>query len=423
MDVRLSRSKLRRFFLFELLVKSVKKSLYILVGWGVVLPIAEFIKCFTKKKYLVFIGRDAGLFLDNIKYFFIYCLRQKDRLEEIELMFLTEDQETYRLLKNKQLPVVKYPSWSAMKILVMAKLIIVDNWMWVDRFKFFLLFSTRKLQLWHGLCIKYVGLIRRKFKRLFIKILDELTGIYPKYAVFVSTSSFYTKQVFSKAFRTGNIWETGLPRNDIFFRELSDEDFIFTDTNSLEFISYKKENGLKIALYAPTFRDTKRNVFNDGVLDLGKLDSFLQEVGILLVIKFHPEENFDEQILGKYKNICAYKRDKDIYPLLRMVDCLITDYSSIYMDFLLLDRPIIFFCYDFEQYIANDRMIQFDYDWITPGIKVRTQNELEKALKEILVLNEDEYKDHRRRIRDLAFKYIDGYASKRVFDNMMSDLL
>ena len=58
-------------------------------------------------------------------------------------------------------------------------------------------------------------------------------------------------------------------------------------------------------------------------------------------------------------------------------DLLITDYSSIFFDFLLLDRPIVFFPYDLEQYLSQDRAMYFDYEIMTPGPKCRTYDELE----------------------------------------------
>ena len=58
----------------------------------------------------------------------------------------------------------------------------------------------------------------------------------------------------------------------------------------------------------------------------------------------------------------------DIYPFLTFTDFLITDYSSIYFDYLMLNREIIFIPYDFENYTKN-RELYFSYETITPGVK------------------------------------------------------
>lgn len=55
----------------------------------------------------------------------------------------------------------------------------------------------------------------------------------------------------------------------------------------------------------------------------------------------------------------------DIYPLLPFVDVLITDYSSIYYDFLLLNKGILLYPFDKERFIENSNDLAFDYDEYT----------------------------------------------------------
>ena len=72
--------------------------------------------------------------------------------------------------------------------------------------------------------------------------------------------------------------------------------------------------------------------------------------------------------------------DADVYTFLSEVDILITDYSSIYFDYLLWERPIIFFPYDLEYYRDEDRGLIFEYDEYTPGPKIFNAKELENVL-------------------------------------------
>jgi CDP-glycerol glycerophosphotransferase len=86
------------------------------------------------------------------------------------------------------------------------------------------------------------------------------------------------------------------------------------------------------------------------------------------------------------------------------------------MDYLLLDRPIIFYPYDYAKYVKRDRELQFDYDRMTPGPKCLNQGELERELARYLASGEDPYREEREKLLTMAFKYRDGDASKRIWE-------
>jgi len=406
-------------------IRRIKFLLYILIGRCIVWSVSYLLKKFFKKRYILFIGRDDGKFVDNVKYIYLHFARKRKELRSngLEILFLTENKDVYSLLKKSFLPVEYFPSFEGLKALLSTRLLIVDNWMWIRKFKGFILRSVKKLQLWHGIAFKYIELMNKyEFSSNRKKCLNKLLGRFSHYEVVISTSPFYTENVFKKAFNCKEIWETGYPRNDIFFRDLEAYDLLFTDKEVLQVVKKMKENGYKIILYAPTFRDTGGDVFSDGVLDVKRLDSFLQKLNVLMVIKFHPDPNFNYYLFENCTNIILYDNDKDVYPLLKNVNCLITDYSSIYMDYLLTDRPIIFFPYDYEKYIRQDRKIQFDYYWTTPGEKAFNQEELEILIKKIVMDKIDNFREKRNEIRKIAFKHQDGAASERIFIRIL-DLL
>ncbi|MCP4220690.1 MAG: hypothetical protein GY765_39045, partial [bacterium] len=114
---------------------------------------------------------------------------------------------------------------------------------------------------------------------------------------------------------------------------------------------------------------------------------------------------------------------KDIYPFLPLADLLITDYSSIYFDYLLLDRPIVFFPYDLETYINEERGLIFEYDRLTPGPHCFSREELEKEVFTALVDLKDSYKEKREEIGKLAFTYRDGKSCQRVWRDIIEERL
>ena len=106
-----------------------------------------------------------------------------------------------------------------------------------------------------------------------------------------------------------------------------------------------------------------------------------------------------------------------------MSDLLITDYSSIFFDFLLLDRPIIFFAYDLEDYLQNDRNMYFNYDSMTPGAKCRTYDELELQLEQIVKNGcQDQYADTREKVRRFTHDHVDNQSSRRLIDRDLRNL-
>ena len=128
---------------------------------------------------------------------------------------------------------------------------------------------------------------------------------------------------------------------------------------------------------------------------------------------------------GKYKidhypYLLEYDPHGDIYPMLAISDLLITDYSSIFFDYLLLDRPMIFFAYDLDAYLEKDRDMYFDYETITPGDKCKNQDELERCLRHLLSNNlDDSYGGVRSKIRSLAHDHCDNQSCRRLIDNYL----
>jgi len=93
---------------------------------------------------------------------------------------------------------------------------------------------------------------------------------------------------------------------------------------------------------------------------------------------------------------------------------LITDYSSIYFDYLLLDRPIIFAPFDKKVYIQEDREFYFDYDKVTPGPQAINWNEVMQAI-ETFTINPKSYTREREIIKNKFHTYQDAQSTERVY--------
>jgi len=329
----------------------------------------------------------------NIKYMYLYLIEKKEKA-----MLLTNNKQQLKELKIARLPAGKLFSLKGYLYTAIAKTIYLDHFI-ID----YLESTSNKqkiIQLWHG-----VGL----------KPIRDRSKI--NYDTFVSTSNWTNETNFKNVFQAKRFVNLGYPRNDILLKhKLGERDLVLTDKKIYVDILEAKRKNQKTILYMPTFRE---NGFESFPIKFKTLNQQLKENSIKLYVKLHPYvlqqyfDSIDSSI--SYSNIIFYKTQSDIYPALREIDILITDYSSIAYDFLLLDRPIVFFIYDFDDYISiREECIGskflFDFNDFTPGVKVKTEKELIDALAS----SEDSFKEHRKIIKNKFFDYLDSNSAKRI---------
>ena len=124
---------------------------------------------------------------------------------------------------------------------------------------------------------------------------------------------------------------------------------------------------------------------------------------ILFVIRRHFYHKGEKVDFSMYSNITDItERSMDIQELLMDTDILVTDYSSTYIDYLLLDRPVVFYNFDYQDYLEHDRGMYCDYEKAAPGYKAETFEALMEEF-ERLVQGEDHFKEVRRQARDFFY--------------------
>jgi len=375
--------------------------------WLVVLPLSFLVP--RKKGLIIVFGKFSGQIADNTKYFFLQGIRDKNK----NVRFVTKNSSIitdYPELKNQ---VIKFPSFSAIYTLLRASFIVVDfsHWSLLDPIYFFLTIKARKIHLWHGLTFKPVekGVLKTKAQYIKARLFRRLVH----YDAMISTSPFWTENLYKKYFLTKSIHDLGYPRNDVLFRKPDKLDLIGVNGPKFERLKKAKNDGFKIVIYAPTFRDDTSTAFSNGYLDFNSLNDFLVKNRIILILKFHP---LSSSLSSESPNVIAYDKKSDIYPLMSVSDMLITDYSSIYIDYLIMNRPILFFNYDYELYLKQDRNLQSIFIETIPGIITKTQTELETALHEHLVLGHDEFVNKRAELMDISYNHVDGNSATRIYN-------
>jgi CDP-glycerol glycerophosphotransferase (TagB/SpsB family) len=394
----------------------------LIIGWGLIVPLTRLFP--VKKNLVLFIGKNKGHFFDNVKYQYLYLHGLKQ--EGIEYYFFTEKKSVYNKLKQHNLPVILHPSLRSILALIRSNVVISCSTSWYKKFKYHLSLRAKKVQLWHGVPLKKMGLLVPSVIKIHNSRLgrfsNAIRGKNYAHDLFVSTSEYFTESIFSKIERGKRYINSGYPRNDIFFKEqLNELDLLGADVESLKKIDKCRKSGFKSVLYAPTWDDPMGNAVKSGFLDMAKLSEFAIKRKVLFVFKFHPSVHCIEEF-GLFDNIIYYDNTKDIQPLLKAADILVTDYSSVYIDYLLLDRPIIFFAYNYEKY-AEARGFIFDYKSMAPGPICYSQDQLHDAIANYVSGRTDEFAGKREEIRKFAFKYEDGNASERIWDFVMKHYL
>jgi CDP-glycerol glycerophosphotransferase (TagB/SpsB family) len=193
---------------------------------------------------------------------------------------------------------------------------------------------------------------------------------------------------------------------------------------NLQFINAKKVVELidnihkkdgHVGFYLPTHRqEGSEQMLKKIIGNLQLCQNQLSKEKIYIIVKlhrFHQNEKFPKNMMNVIF-VKDHELEGDIYPLLPLTDFLITDYSSIYIDYLLTNKPIIFLDYDFQSYIEVDREFYYSYKEVTPGPKVSFWNDLVTVIKK--ELNKDTYIKDRQKMIKLFHSYPDGNSSKRV---------
>ncbi len=226
---------------------------------------------------------------------------------------------------------------------------------------------------------------------------------------YVICSSKNVAPVYAEAFGVdeSKVLPLGSPRTDILLgRHDSDELRREFDRKHPECA------GKKLVLYAPTFRDDPEY---DGKLlknlDVAEFNGRLGGTHALL-IKLHPQLNSGASLDGTVD-----VTSEDIGALTMICDCVVTDYSSVCMDFALLLKPCIFYAFDLAEY-QKERSFYYEYEGYVPG---RVVTEFGKVLDEIQNPRDGQAQLHR--FRDFNFDYIDCGSRKRIFDAVISNNL
>lgn len=358
----------------------------------------------TKKKRWVFGSWFGTNFSDNSKWLYLKVLKDYKKIEPI---CITKDKEEIKYINSIGGKALLYDSFLANYYVATAGVVFMTH-DYIDLSPIYLISKAFKVQLWHGVALKKIGFDVDQESETTItkKLINKIIDAWKVCDVYIAPSETYATTVKS-AFNTtdGKVLRVGQPRNDMFF-------------NKNNIVS--KFPGKKVITYMPTFRDNKPAFdFTELKTDEAKaLNIILNKYNAVIVQKKHFVDcntgNINE---NDGKNVINIARI-DTQELLLSTDILITDYSSCYFDFLLLDRPIIHYVYDYKYYNKDDRGLYYKLEDARGGKLSYNFSSLLMDIEEYLVNPIiDSIKRATSRKEYVTFE--DGKASEKVIKFIM----
>ena len=320
----------------------------------------------------------AGSFTDNAKYFFLYAREHHSNIRHI---WLTDSVPVINYLTGKGIECYHKKSWRGIILSLRAKVFIYSSYS-TDVTNPAYTGGAFLFNLWHGIPLKMVEYDIKKWPLALLYNPKGLMQRIKRFAVnppitkkhsAILTTSVQLKQIFSRAFKVSeqNVLIAQYPRVIPFYwntAELENHITSFEDQALRELLPDIK-HFTETWIYMPTWRDGNPQFVSQALSDIRALNEVCQSKQILLLLKMHINTKFNVDI-SQYSNIRLIHRSIDVYPLLPLTTTLITDYSSIFFDYSLLKKRIIFYPYDLASYKSLSRDFYFDYRQIISGREV-----------------------------------------------------
>lgn len=361
----------------------------------------------TKNNNVTFITVHKGNLKDNLG--FVYEELSK-RNSSFNYTFISKEEYSFSEVNSlasflhKIIEIVRLFLFKSYKMATSRYILLNDNFMPLAYMN--LNDNTIVLQLWHGAgAFKKFGLSSTTDPNLI-----RLEKLISEKLDYVVVSSGNIASFYEEAFGVSKdkILTLGIPSTDYYFRDhdLKSLRKKFEDL-------YPQSKNKKIVLYAPTFRENKK--MDENILENIDIELFNNELSdqYILAIRLHPQVNNEKSL--KHQNIINLTNYIDEKELLLLTDILITDYSSIMVEYAILNKPLIFYPYDYDYYINHEREFYFDYEKLVPGKIANNTPEI------ISMIKKGDYDYNKiNEFLDLQFDYLDGNSTKRIVNYLIN---
>lgn len=376
---------------------------------------------FPKKNNLILFGSMNGIrYGDNSRHLFEWIIENKP---DIEAIWITNSNEVYSLLKSRKLPVVKSITVKGLLILGRSRVACYTNSLRDIVFDYRAIPRSLKLiALRHGRGIKRVRFARNNHK---ISEKEKVHRIKESKLIVKSIAcSDFQADIQEKCLLIGRDKHiiTGYPRNDWVLKNAENRDKIW-------FSVFKQKPPSFTLLYAPTWRHgrtfTKFFPFSD--FTKMSLINLLDEIDGTLLLRPHVHDYVYNEVKEFFQylrldndrvKLCTHEELIDVNTILPAIDTLITDWCSVEHDYILLNRPILYIPYDYDDFEKNNGFL-YDYFDNTAGPVVYSFVEFSEWIKK-LFKNRELFSGERISLLNKIHYYQDAGSCKRVYNTILS---
>lgn len=335
---------------------------FIVYGFSFLIP--------RDKKIWVF--GSFGTYNDNSRYLFEYVIQEH---KDIRAIWISSDDQSV-LLASRYGEAYQRHSFKGLYYALRAKVYVYAAY--TRDICWYASGGAYKVNLWHGIPLKKIEFDIRTPPLVHVFHNANLVAYFKhphahiRHNLVLSPSQYVYEYSFKSAFRLRSEAEIVISQ---YPRVTKIEELAKTTPMNPD-----TQQGITF-LYAPTWRDSGGDFIVSSGIDFDALERLLATFDAKLVVKLHPATKIACD-LSHYQHILMANNKLDPCELMAQADCLITDYSSMYFDYMVLERPIIFFAFDKDEYL-KEREFYLEYDNNTPGVKAFDFESLLCAMKSI----------------------------------------
>ena len=246
------------------------------------------------------------------------------------------------------------------------------------------------VNLWHGSIFKNVELL---IPRLDNKKKQQILNNVNLYDGLIASSEI-DKKMMVKAFGVpaDKVGITGLPRYSMLTKDyLYDDCFLKLQQTKIDKIKQNK----RLILYAPTFREKEESPIQSiSSSDWLSINKWCEQNDMVFGVRAHPYDESRLLELNNLNNVVVINQRQftETNLVLRNTDFLVVDYSSIWIDFLLLKKPILGYSKDYDEYFSRERGFAYDFKKVFPSTFNQSVPALLQSLTDCLTHENYEYK-------------------------------
>ena len=390
-----------------------------------ILPLSCFIR--RKNNWLAFGSWQGKYYIDNSRYLFEYIRSVNNTLN---LVWIGDKSVEKQIAPSDNVYVVRKNSLKSIVLLLKCKYMFCSQMHFEDLCDYNVYNKAVITYLHHGMPVKKWGADSAKTHISFDsksglkELIRTIIGSNIKYSFFATSSM---KQIITnlssldyRGSSLDNNLPSGTPRNDFLLSVVKEDIMSFKKLYSQK-IGFAHDK--VIVLYLPTYRRSGKATFSfvdDTQNEIDSIVSLLKSKNAILIEKNHiAEDNNSKSAVNQIDNtIFHVNQDVNIQEILSFTDVLISDYSGAFLDYVLLDRPIIHFAYDYSEYKNEDSGLYYEIDEFAAGPVVSNVDGLLNAIEDA-INNPDRYHELRKRISSSFMEYELGHASEYLYKRIV----